>query len=204
MDKLHQTTNKNKRKTTRFIRNDIKASIINLRFLGLRQAINCKLIDISSTGVQISTPVKLSVNTKLTLILQFDDGKEFKLKSKLARHKETNHYFSNHSFPTIKNLSKINDASLRKLHFFESNKQIFAKYRNLSSSGVNILTYSPLNIKKQHSLLFTLSNGKKHKAITKIDQYQHYRYYNYGIKFDKTNDELGEHILETQTDLIFK
>jgi hypothetical protein len=194
----------NQRKSTRFIRKDIKVSIVKPIILGLKEKINCKLVDISSTGIQISTSVKLGTATKLTVNLSFETGKIFKLKSRIKNHHETNHYLSVHSFPKIKTLLNDNEISLDRLCLYQSNNQISAKFRNLHSSSVKVLTLTPLNPEERYNLIFILNNGKKHKAWTKIDDYQHHKYYNYGIKFDKVSDKLGEYLLETQTDLVFK
>ena len=192
------------RKFTRLIRKDIKASVVKSNFLGLTKKINCKLIDISSAGVQIFTPIKFGTGSKLTIHLSFETGKVFKLKSRIKNHHVTNNYLSVHRFPKIKQLLHNKEISLDRLCLYQSNNQIPAKFRNLGSSSVKILTHKPLNPKEQYNLIFMLSNGKKHKTLTQIDDYQHHIYYNYGIKFDKANDDLGEYILETQTDLVFK
>ena len=192
------------RKSTRFVRKDIKATIVKSNLLGLKETINCKLVDISSTGVQISTRIKLGSNIKLTVNLSFDSGRVFKIKSRIKRQNKTDNYLSVHSFPKIKELLNDKKTSLEKLYLYKSREQIPAKFRNLGSRSVKILTHTPLNLKEQHHLIFIMSNGKKHKASTQIDDYQHHIYYNHGIRFDKTSDELGEHLLETQTDLVFK
>ena len=194
----------NQRKSTRFIRTDIKVSVEKSSFIGLKETINCKFLDISSTGIQMSTPTKFGTATKLTVNLVFDTGKTFNLKSRIVRQHETNNYLSIHSFPKIKKLLDDEEISLNRLCLYESKEQITAKFRKLGSSSVKILTHAPLNPKKQHSLIFILSNGKKHKVLTQIRGSQHHIYYNYGIKFDKTSDELADYILETQTDLVFK
>ena len=194
----------NQRKSIRFIRNDIRASIVKPNFIGLNEKINCKLLDISSTGVQISTPIKLGTDCKLTVFLSFNTSKVFKLKSRVKNHHETNNYLSVHSFPSIKTLLNDKEISLERLCLYESKDQVSAKFRNLNSRSVKVLTYTPLDPKKQHCLIFILSNGKKHKVLTQINNSQHRIYYNYGIKFDKASNELGDYILETQTDLIFK
>jgi len=204
MEQILTSETTNQRKSTRFIRKDIKATIVKSNILGLKKTIKCSLIDISSTGIQISTPLKLGTNIKLTVHLNFDTGKSFELKSRIIRHQVTSNYLSVHSFPIIKNLLDNKDVALDKLYLYESNKQIPAKFRNFHSSSVKILTHTPLDTKKQHSLIFILSNGDKYNTLTQITDYQQHKYNNYGIKFDKANDELGEYILETQTDLVFK
>ncbi len=204
MEQIPTSKAEDQRKSARFIRKDIKASIIKSNILGLKETITCSLIDISSTGIQISTPIKLGIESKLTSILRFDTGKVFKLKSRIKNHQVTSNYLSLHNFPKIKNLLDNKDVSLDRLYLYESDKLIPAKFRNFHSSSVKILTHTPLDTKKQHSLIFILSNGEKLNTLTQINDYQQHKYNNYGIRFDKTSDELGEYILETQTNLVFK
>ena len=172
--------------------------------MGIKETINCKLVDISSTGIQVSTPINLGTNSKLTAILSFDKGRVFDLKSRIKRQQKTDTYLSLHSFPKINELLNDKEISLDRLDLYRSKEQIPAKFRNLGSSSVKVLTHTPLNTKEQHDLIFILSNGKKHKASTQIDDYQHNISYSYGIRFDKASDDLGEYLLETQTDLVFK
>jgi hypothetical protein len=194
----------NQRKYTRFIRKDIEVTIVKSNLIGYKETIKCKLIDISSTGVQISTPLKLGTNIKVQLILKFGTGKTFKLKAKILRLQESVHYLSNHSFPALQYFLKNKAAPLKSLHLFESNQEILMKFRDLDASSVKIFTYVPLDIKENHSLLFILNNGEQQKISSQIDQYQRLINNSYGIKFEKMSDKLGDHILETQTDLIFK
>jgi hypothetical protein len=110
---------KNIRVATRFIREDIVASINVSGLLSFGKTIPVNLMDIASRGVMISTNQRLGINKKLTLTLQFKSGKAFVIKGVVVRR-----------------------------------------------SG--------------------LSNEE------------------YGIKFDRCNDELGDYLLETQGKLIFK
>ena len=203
MDQQDQSRVNNQRKSTRFIREDITASIIKTHLIS-KETIKCKLVDISSAGVQVSTPVKLGTNVKIQLNLRFGTGKVFELKAKITRQHESTHFLSNHSFPSLQYFLKNKSAPLKSLHLFESNQEIPIKFRNLSDSSVKIFTNVPLNIKEKHSLLFILSNGEQQKTFTEIDNYQRIINYNYGIKYEKPSDKLGDHILETMTDLIFK
>lgn len=204
MDQISSDNLDNQRKHTRFVRNDIKVSILPASFLAMKEPISCKLIDICSAGLQVSTKEKLKVNTNLSLILQFDDGHEFKLKAKIARQKETNHYLTNHSFNIAKDILKNKNNPLKSVHLFDLDNRIEAKYRFLNLKCIRILTYSPLKKNKQYKLLFTLKNEHTITTDSQFESYQHYIYHNYGLKFESTNDTLGEHLLETQTDLIFK
>jgi hypothetical protein len=194
----------NKRKATRFIRKDIKVSLIKTNLIRMQESINCKLIDLSSTGIQVSTPKKMGVKTLLNIVLQFDSGATFNIKGKVVWHKTNDIYKSNHSFSTIKRFLNKKNKSLETLTLFEEDRPILAKFRSLSSTHVKILSYSPLDKNKQHSLVFNLADKSTHSLNTNIEDCQHYQSNCYGIKFEKTNDPLGECLLETQTDLFFK
>ena len=109
----------NQRKTVRYVREDITASIKKNTLLSLGKQIKIKLLDISTKGALISIDKKLKVKTKISLNLEFNDGKTFQIDAKVVR---------------------IADPS--------------ANY--------------------------------------------------YGIQFNRYDNELGEHLFNTQTDLIFK
>jgi hypothetical protein len=85
---------KNHRIATRFVREDIDASIGDLGLLNMGKTFTVKLIDITSKGVLIESKKKLGINQTLTLTLQFKTGKAFVIKSKVARvsTSEKDHY----------------------------------------------------------------------------------------------------------------
>jgi len=202
MDQSDINQRSNQRKHIRFVRNDIEASIISASLLG-KKTISCKLLDISAAGALLSSKEKLGGNTKLTLILQFDDMQEFILKATIRRKKEINHYLTNHYFSIYKGLLNKKENPLKSIHLLDSNRKIRAKYRLLSLDCVRVLTCAPLN-KKKYILAFTFDDNKIIKTDSQFKQYQHHKFYEYGIKFENINDDLAEHLLETQTDLIFK
>ncbi len=115
----------NQRKTIRYIRGDISASINRSDIFGgynsfsYSDSIEVKLLDISSKGVLISSPKKINLNKKINLVLIFNCNKRFEIPSKVVREE----------------------------------------------------TYAE-----------------------KI----------YGLKFDKARHDLGDHLLETQTELVFQ
>lgn len=76
---------KNHRIATRFIREDIDASISDLGFLSRGKDFPVKLVDITSKGVLIESDKKLKVGQALTLTLQFKTGKRFVIKAKVVR-----------------------------------------------------------------------------------------------------------------------
>jgi hypothetical protein len=76
---------KNNRIATRFVREDIDASITDLGFLNRSKAHPVHLMDITSKGVLIKSDKKLNINQSLTLKLKFLAGKEFVIKAKVVR-----------------------------------------------------------------------------------------------------------------------
>lgn len=76
---------KNNRIATRFVREDIDASITDLSFLNRSKAHPVHLMDITSKGVLIKSDKKLKINQTLTLKLKFLAGKEFAIKAKVVR-----------------------------------------------------------------------------------------------------------------------
>lgn len=71
----------NRRMSIRYIRNDIgarirKIGLFNFSFLKNRE-ISVRLVDISSRGVLISTPIRLTINKKVSLTIRFADFTEF-------------------------------------------------------------------------------------------------------------------------------
>lgn len=204
MDQADTSQIHNKRKHTRFVRDDIKVSIVPTGLLGMKKPIICKLVDICAAGVQLSTKEKFIQNTKLVIILQFKNEQQFKLNTKVMWKKEANHYFTDHNFKLYKGVLKNDDNPLKSVHLLESGNEIKAKYRFLNMNNIRILTFSPLNKKKHYSLIFILSDGKQIQIESHFEHYIHHIYHDYGLKFESTNDALGEHLLNTQTDLIFK
>lgn len=87
---------------------------------------------------------------------------------------------------------------------FRFNKDIFVELIDISSKGVLITTSQKLPINKKITLTLTFEDLKSFIIQAKVvrkalaDQTQ------YGIKFDRTNDALGDYLLETQRKLVFK
>jgi len=87
---------------------------------------------------------------------------------------------------------------------FRFNKDIFVELVDISSKGVLIATSQKLPLNKKITLTLTFEDLKSFIIQAKVvrkaiaDQTQ------YGIKFDRTNDDLGDYLLETQRKLVFK
>lgn len=194
----------NARKYTRLIRKDIKISFIKTNYIGLKKTINCELLDISSSGAQLASIQKIAVNSQLNISIHFDSGDTFKLKAKVIWQKKSTLYKSKHSFSPINKVLKQKNRSLKTLHFYEEDERIFSKFRHLGSTQVEILTSSPVKQYKPHHLVFSLSDNSNHKVTTKILSHKQKKHHSFGVLFEKTNHDLGDCLLETQTHLIFK
>ncbi len=80
----------NGRLGVRFIRDDIivtvsKMNLLNSTFPSNREETFVKLVDISSKGISITTNVKLSINKKLYLTINFIGLKTFEIKGSVVR-----------------------------------------------------------------------------------------------------------------------
>ncbi|MCK5871660.1 MAG: PilZ domain-containing protein [Methylococcales bacterium] len=80
----------NNRKTIRYIRNDIRASVYLSNILGRysakkKSALAVKLLDISSKGALISCPKRLRMRKKVKLVLVFKTHKVFEIKARVIR-----------------------------------------------------------------------------------------------------------------------
>ena len=83
----------NKRYAVRYIRSNIKASILIVRLFGFgKKPIHLELLDISSKGALVASSKKIRKNKKVTLLLKFEDGKIFKIGSKIVRMEKNNKY----------------------------------------------------------------------------------------------------------------
>jgi hypothetical protein len=90
---LSKNQSKNQRITTRYIRDDITASVFKVSLLSFGpRRIPVDLIDISSKGVLISSPKKLGINKKIILDLKFGGDRTFKIKAKIVRKSDSSNY----------------------------------------------------------------------------------------------------------------
>jgi hypothetical protein len=89
---------------------------------------------------------------------------------------------------------------------FSYSRAIKVKLLDISSKGALIGGPSTLTLKMNKKIMLTLifnSNRKfdiSARVVRELIQGRRF----YGIKFDKANDELGDYLLESQTDLVFK
>lgn len=75
---------------------------------------------------------------------------------------------------------------------------------DISSRGVLIRSNQKLSIHDKVTLDLKFECGKTFKISAKVARRLTLPNDQYGIKFDRCNDELGDYLLETQKELIFK
>ncbi len=79
----------NRRKSTRYVRYDIGVTVRKISFFNFSfikdWEISVKLVDISSRGVLISSPMRLEINKKINLIIRFSDFTEFEVPGTIVR-----------------------------------------------------------------------------------------------------------------------
>jgi hypothetical protein len=75
----------NRRITVRYVRGDIKASLSNVIIFFSCAPLQIQLLDLSTKGALISSDRKIHKNKKLTLILEFKDGRTFEIKARIVR-----------------------------------------------------------------------------------------------------------------------
>ncbi|MCK9607162.1 MAG: PilZ domain-containing protein [Methylomonas sp.] len=73
----------NKRVSVRYRRNDIRA-VVKTHSLLFPRLIKVLLLDISSKGAAIKCEKKLTVNSRVSFFLQFNDGRRFTIKAIVA------------------------------------------------------------------------------------------------------------------------
>jgi len=88
---------------------------------------------------------------------------------------------------------------------FWFNKEMLVELIDISSKGVLIATDKKLKVNKKITLTLTFEDSKtftvKAKVVRKAQSEGNNQY---GIKFDRLNNELGDYLLETQRKLVFK
>lgn len=94
-------------------------------------------------------------------------------------------------------------VTLRLLGLFKSSKYLPVKLLDISSKGLAIEIKKNISLKTKVILDLTFETGINLKIPAKIIYKNHLKI-QYGIKFDKYNNELGDYLLASQEDLIFK
>ncbi len=95
-------------------------------------------------------------------------------------------------------------AYLSDLGLFSFGKAISVKLLDITSKGVLIATDKKLKVNQKLTLTLCFHSGKTFTIKASIVRIAPLSRYEYGIKFDRYNNELGDHLLTTQSQLVFK
>lgn len=89
---------------------------------------------------------------------------------------------------------------------FSYSRAIRVKLLDISSRGAMIGGPSKLVLKINRKIMLTLifNSNKKFEIPARVKRKIIEGRVFYGLKFDKVNDELGDYLLESQSDLLFK
>jgi hypothetical protein len=87
---------------------------------------------------------------------------------------------------------------------FRFTKDILVELIDISSKGVLIATNKKLKVNKKIILTLTFEDSKTFKINAKIVRKSVGQENQYGIKFDRFNNDLGEYLLKTQRKLVFR
>ena len=91
---------------------------------------------------------------------------------------------------TTKSLFRVNEFLVRLI--------------DISSKGATIACSEKLKVNNKVTLNLTFQDGKKFVLPAKVIHTENMANKHYGLKFDRCKDQLGEHLLSSQNDLIFK
>jgi PilZ domain len=89
---------------------------------------------------------------------------------------------------------------------FSSSRAIRVKLLDISSRGTMIGGPSKLVLKINQKIMLTLifTSNKKFEIPSRVKREFVKERTFYGVKFDEVHDDLGEYLLESQADLVFK
>jgi PilZ domain len=87
---------------------------------------------------------------------------------------------------------------------FYFGKPITVNLMDISCKGVLISTDKKFGINKQITLTLEFTSGKIFVIKAKVVRHTSSSLNEYGLKFDRYNNELGDYLLESQDKLIFK
>jgi len=109
----------------------------------------------------------------------------------------------NHRIAT-RQVRKDITASLSDLGLLSFGKVIFVDLVDISSKGALVSTEAKVRVNKKVTLNLKFKSGKIFHIKALIVHSSGMDTYQYGIKFDRYNNELGDYLLETQSKLVFK
>jgi hypothetical protein len=95
-------------------------------------------------------------------------------------------------------------ASVRRMGLFCFGGETSVQLMDITSKGVLIATSKKFRVNKKINLTLEFASGKIFKIKAAVVHKSDLSPYQYGIKFDRYNNELGDYLLETQSKLVFK
>lgn len=101
----------------------------------------------------------------------------------------------------IRNDLKVNLAYIGVLGI---KKTIPSKLNDISTRGVSVTTSKKISVNKKLTVMIRFSDGNVFKIKGTVIRKCPINPRRYGIKFEKQENGLGDYLLKTQTDLVFK
>lgn len=95
-------------------------------------------------------------------------------------------------------------AYISDLGLFSFGKTVSVKLLDITSKGVLIATDKKLSINQKLTLTLCFYSGKTFVIKSSVARIAPLAHYEYGIKFNQFNNELGDYLLSTQSKLVFK
>ncbi|CCE24013.1 MULTISPECIES: PilZ domain-containing protein [Methylotuvimicrobium] len=83
-------------------------------------------------------------------------------------------------------------------------KKTQAQLQDISSKGLRVSAEEKLSINKKITVVLKFTDGRRFNIKAKVVRQSSSNKFDYGIKFEERQNGLGDHLLETQTDLLFK
>ncbi|WP_404360639.1 PilZ domain-containing protein [Methylotuvimicrobium sp. KM1] len=83
-------------------------------------------------------------------------------------------------------------------------KKIQAQLQDISSKGLRVSAEEKLSINKKITVALKFKDGRRFNMKAKVVRQSSSNKFDYGIKFEERQNDLGDHLLETQTDLLLK
>ncbi|PKM36127.1 MAG: hypothetical protein CVV06_12675 [Gammaproteobacteria bacterium HGW-Gammaproteobacteria-10] len=83
-------------------------------------------------------------------------------------------------------------------------KKTQAQLQDISSKGLRVSAEEKLSINKKITVVLKFTDGRRFNIKAKVVRQSSSNKFDYGIKFEERQNDLGDHLLETQTDLLFK
>ncbi|MGR9115207.1 MAG: PilZ domain-containing protein [Gammaproteobacteria bacterium] len=110
----------------------------------------------------------------------------------------------NNSRKTVRYIRHDVKARLVFINALGLKKNLPLELNDISTKGALITAEQTVRINKKVELILTFDDGKVFRIQGKIIRKCPTEPHQYGIKFEKQENDLGDYLLQTQTDLTFK